>query len=197
MSRNCKEIPEARTQTLAMSTLRCEVEKALRRMKWRNAAGSDGVVVEMVEASGNFAITKLTDLANKIYSTGNIPERMKEPEFIVIPKKEGATECDKHRRISIISQMVKMILKVIDNRLKSKVEEHVDGAQFGIRKDKGAGNAIFVLRTIIERVIEKQKDFFMCFVDFEKAFDRVRHEVLVERLRGLGMEVADINNEFV
>ena len=65
--------------------LRCEVEKALRRMKWRNAEGNDGVVVEMVEAAGNFAIVKLTDLANKIYNTGSIPEKMKESEFIVIP----------------------------------------------------------------------------------------------------------------
>jgi len=107
-------------------------------------------------------------LANKMYSTGNIPERMEESELIVIPKKEGATECGKHRTISIMSQMAKVILKVIDNRLKSKVEEHVDVAQFSFRKDKGNGDAIFVLRTIIERAIVKQKDLFMCFVDFEK-----------------------------
>ena len=53
------------------------------------------MVVEMEEA-GNSATAKLTDLANKIYSTSNIPERMKESEFIVIPKKEGATECGNH-----------------------------------------------------------------------------------------------------
>ena len=72
--------------------LRCEMEKALRRMKWRKAEGNDGVVFEMVETAENFAITKLTDFANKICSTGNIPEKMEESEFIVIPKKEGATE---------------------------------------------------------------------------------------------------------
>ena len=49
--------------------LRCEVEKALRRMKWRKAERRDGVVVEMVEAAGNLAIVKLTDLENKKYIT--------------------------------------------------------------------------------------------------------------------------------
>ena len=43
-----------------------------------------------------------------------------------------------------------------------------------------------------ERAIEKQKDLFMCFVDFEKAFDTVRHEILVEKLRRLNVEDADI-----
>ena len=80
----------------------------------------------------------------------------------------------------------------MDNRLKGTVEEHVDKAQFGFRKGKGTGNAISVLRAIIEKAIEKQKDLYMCFVDLEKAFDMVRHVVKVERLRGLGVDVADL-----
>ena len=72
----------------------------------------------------------------------------------------------------------------------NEVEEHVDEAQFGLRQDKGISNTSFILRTIIERAIEKQKELFMCFVDFEKAFDMVRHEVLMERLRSLRIEVA-------
>ena len=67
-----------------------------------------------------------------------------------------------------MSQIAKIVLRVIDGRLRRKVEETVDRAQFGFRKGKGTPNAIFVLRTIIERAIEKQKDLFMCFVDLEK-----------------------------
>ena len=33
---------------------------------------------------------------------------------------------------------------------------------------------------------------FMCFVDFEKLFHTVRHEVSVERLRTLGLNLADV-----
>ena len=32
----------------------------------------------------------------------------------------------------------------------------------------------------------------MCFVDFEKAFDRVRHELLIDRLRRIGADEADV-----
>ena len=46
---------------------RWEVEKAVRGMKWRKAEGSDGVVVEMVEIAGEFAIEKIAELANQIY----------------------------------------------------------------------------------------------------------------------------------
>ena len=172
--------------------LKVEVEKAVRSMKWRKAEGSDGVVVEMVEAAGDFAISKITNLANTIYSTGEVPENMKESEFLVIPKKNGAVECGKHRTISIMSQVAKIVLKVLDERLKRKVEEGVDKVQFGFRKGLGTRNATFMLRTVMERAIEKQKDVFMCFIDFEKAFDTVRHEVMIERLRILGVDAADL-----
>ena len=39
----------------------------------------------------------------------------------------------------------------------------------------------------MERAVEKQKDLFMCFVDFENAFDRVKHGLIVERLRELDL----------
>ena len=40
--------------------------------------------------------------------------------------------------------------------------------------------------------MEKQKDIFMCFVDFEKAFDRVKHGLMAVRLRELGIDLADL-----
>ena len=66
-------------------------------------------MVEMVEAAGEFGIEKITELANPIYSTGQVLEVMKESEFIVIPKKYGALECIKHRTIGITSQMGKIV----------------------------------------------------------------------------------------
>ena len=81
------ERPDFGEATPGPYILKREVEKALGRMKWRKAEGNDGVVAEMVEAAGEFAIEKVTELANKIYRTGIIPKRMEESEFIVLPKK--------------------------------------------------------------------------------------------------------------
>ena len=66
--------------------LRRGAGKTVERMKWRKAEWSDGVVVEMVEAAREFAIDKITELANKLYCTGIISKRMEESEFIVLLK---------------------------------------------------------------------------------------------------------------
>ena len=104
-------------------------------------------IVEMIEAVGAFAIDKLTDIANQIYTVGTLPQAFKESELIVIPEKEGAVDCSKHRKISIMSQKGKIVLKVLDESLKAKVNEHVDEEQYGFRNEKGTKNVIFILRT--------------------------------------------------
>ena len=62
--------------------LRSKVELAVKKMRWRKVEGSDGVVVEMVEAAGEFTMAKIVELSNKFYRTGKIPERMRESQFI-------------------------------------------------------------------------------------------------------------------
>ena len=114
--------------------MKSEVEFAVKKIKWRKTEGSDGVAVEMVEALGEFAIDKVTDMAKEIYGTGTLPQRMKKSEFIVIPMKVGAVDCTKHRTICIMSLVAKIIPKVIDERLKGKVRDYVDEEQYGFRK---------------------------------------------------------------
>ena len=60
--------------------------------------------------------------------------------------------------------------------------------------DRGTRNAIFVLRRLVERMIEKQKDVYVCFIDYtySKAFDTVKHEPLIELLQSLDIDPHDV-----
>ena len=168
-----------------------EVRQALKEMKREKAEGSDGVVSEMLEAAGDFGIGKLTRLANRIYDTGDIPVKMRESVLIALPKKPGAVDCEKHRTICLASQIGKVILRVIRKRMNGKIEERLDEKQYGFRKGKGTRNAIFILRMILERALEMQKDIYLCYIDFAKAFDRVKHEDMIEMLEEINIDGKD------
>ena len=86
---------------------------------------------------------------------------MKESECLVIPNKEGATDCKKHRTICITRQVANLVVMVVGQGLKLRVEEFVDEEQYRFRKCKGTRDVIQVLGTTIERSIKKQKDLFM------------------------------------
>ena len=63
---------------------------------------------------------------------------------------------------------------------------------FGFVTGKGTSNALFSVRVLIERALEVQKDVFVCFVDYEKAFDKVRHVELFKMLKEAGLDGKDL-----
>ena len=68
------------------------------------------------------------------------------------------------------------------NRMRNKILPEISEPQFEFMTDKGTRNAIFSLRTLMERAIEVQKHLYLCFIDYSKAFDKVKHSDLFEVL---------------
>ena len=172
--------------------LQSEVEIALKEMKSGKLPGNDNITTELLNACKDTSIRKLCTLSNKIYRTGEIPKQMKESVFIPLPKKGDLLECGNYRLISLMSHITKLILRVIMRRIRNKLLPEISEEQFGFKKDCGTRNAIFVLRILAERSIEMQVDIHMAFVDYEKAFDRVNHEILMQDLKQLGIDDKDL-----
>lgn len=82
-----------------------------------------------------------------------------------------------------MSQLGKVILGVVMARIKGKIDNVVSEEQHGFRKGTDAGNAMFVLRMLLERAIEMQKDVYTCIIDSEKAFVTVTLEDMIDILK--------------
>ena len=87
----------------------------------------------MYKALGDFAVEKLTLLFNKIYASGYIPEEMSKSIFITLPKKPKAVECGDYRLISLMPHVTKIFLRVILNRIKTRINLEVGDEQFRFR----------------------------------------------------------------
>ncbi|ELU04812.1 hypothetical protein CAPTEDRAFT_71521, partial [Capitella teleta] len=121
---------------------------------------------------------KLTKILNKIYDTGNIPKDLLKSVSIALLKKPGATECDHHRTISLMSHITKILLRIIMMWNRNKIKQEVAEEQCGFVESKGTRNAIYILRMLSKRAIERQNDLYLCFIDYTKEFDTINHELL-------------------
>ena len=55
--------------------------------------------------------------------------------------------------------------------------------QFGFRRGKGTRDAIGMIRIIAERTLEIDEELCICFIDWQKAFDRVNWTKLMQMLK--------------
>ena len=89
--------------------------------------------------------------------------------------------CRAYRGVKLVELAMKIVEKVIERRLRPMVK--VGEMQFGFIPRKGTIDAVLILRRLQEEYLDKEKNLFMCFVDLEKAFDRVPRKVLEWAMR--------------
>ena len=159
-------------------------------MPMRKTPRPDDITTKMPVAAGGRWVTEITNVANMMYSEGRFPEQMYTSIFIIIPKVKGTAKCEKHCTISLMSHVTKLVLRVIMNIIKGRTLSEISEVQCGFMPDRGTRNAIVVLRRLVERMIEKQKYVYVCFIDYSKA---VKHEPLIELLQSLNIEPQDVN----
>jgi hypothetical protein len=80
------------------------------------------------------------------------------------------------------------VASVIGRRSKKKIEDILGEDQFGFRKGKGTRDAIGMLRIILEGTLDIGEEIYVCFIDWQKAFDHVKWTKLMEILKKTGID---------
>ena len=70
------------------------------------------------------------------------------------------------------------MLKILQARLQQYVNHGLPHAQAGFRKGRGTRDEIANIWWNIEEAREFQKNIYLCFIDYTKAFDCVDHNKL-------------------
>ena len=80
---------------------------------------------------------------------------------------------------------------MLTSKVDYKANSYLGSDQFGFRKGRGTRQAIETVRTIGERYLEHGKDVYICFIDCEKAFNRVHWTYLFDVLKRIGVDWRD------
>ena len=183
-----EEEAEVEKDKIGPDILTSEIVRAIQDLKTGKAEGEDGIPAELLKALQGKGEHHLIKLCKDMYNTGTWPEDFLHSNIVTLQKKPNAQRCEDHRTISLISHASKILLRVINNRLTARLEEYIGWDQFGFRKRMGTREAVAIMRTISERNIEHCQDVYICFVDYEKAFDRVDWTKLMKILKDLGAD---------
>ena len=162
-----------------------EVKNALKRMKKGKAVGPDELPVEVWKCMGKMGIEFLTRLFNRLLIGEQMPEEWRRSVLIPIYKNKGDAQCcGNYKGIKLMSH-TKVWERIIEARLRVRVE--ISKQQYGFMPGKGTTDVMFVLRMLMEKYKEGQRELHCVFVDLEKTYDRVPREELWYCMRKLGI----------
>ena len=185
---NETEVPE---DDKGPELLEQEIVSAIKQLKKGKSPGVDGIPGELLRECGEKATKELVELSKQIYREGRWPEDFTQIMLIPLKKKPNAVECEDHRTISLISHAAKIMLKVLTRRIEVKAKEYISRNQFGFRQGLGTRDAVGVMKMLCERSLDFGNEVYICFVDFEKAFDRVNWVKMMDVLKAIGVEWRD------
>ena len=135
---------------------------------------------------GDVGIEWLTKLMNKLLKGEKIPDEWRKSVLIPIYKGKGdSKECGNYRGIKLMSHTMKLWERIVEARLSKEVV--ISDQQFGFMPQRSTTDAIFGLRTLMEKWREGQKELHCVFIDLERAYDRVPRDELWECMRQAGV----------
>ena len=80
------------------------------------------------------------------------------------------------------------MLKFLQARLQQYVDCELPDVQAGLRKGRGTRDQISNIRWVMEKTREFQKNVYLCYIDYAKAFDCVDHNKLWKILQEMGIQ---------
>ena len=138
--------------------LKDEVEFAVKSLKAGKSPGLDNVPAELIKNSGKNGITAIHNLCCSIWKTCKWPDDWKQQELVMLHKSGSVKECGNYRTIALISHTSKILLHIILNRLKAKIEFELAEEQAGFRQGRGTGDMLCAIQALLEKLNSKSKD---------------------------------------
>ena len=97
--------------------LECEVKWGLGSITMNKANGGDGIPVELFQTLNDDAMKVLYSICQQIWKTQQWPQDWKRSVLIPVPKKSSAKECSNYCTVALISDVSKVMLKILQARL--------------------------------------------------------------------------------
>ena len=153
------------------------------------AAGHDHINAKIFKSSYRHIFDHILHLYNACLCAGIFPDILKIAMIKPIYKSGDKKQPNNYRPISILPFMSKILEQLIHSRLIKHLTDNalIHENQFGFQKNRSTYMPLLILQEIITKSFEEGEHVLGIFLDLRKAFDTVDINILLGKLKRLGI----------
>ena len=167
-----------------------DVSDILGNLKLGKATGCDTISHNMLKATRDSVSKPLSILFNLSLNSATFPNIWKKAIVLPLYKKGDKHEVSNYRPVSLLSCVGKIFERVVFKYMYNYTVEHnlIYQYQSGFLPNHSTVYQLIEMYDSICKSLEQKQHTCMIFCDISKAFDRVWHRGLIQKLRGYGFK---------
>lgn len=148
--------------------------------------GPDGFNIDFIKKCWQIIKKDFYDLCH-LFHSGNLCLRNINNSYIsLIPKRDGAATINDYMHLSLLSCTIKLLTKLMANRLQSIILQLVHVNHYGFLKHRTIQDCVAWAYEYIFQCHKSKEHCFVLMLDFEKAFDKIEHQMILTILQAKG-----------
>ena len=153
------------------------------------SAGCDDIPGKIIKQVIEYIKLPLTHLFNSSLTTGVFPNKLKIAQVTPIYKSGNKQLFSNYRPISVLPVISKLLEKIVHDRLQNYVSSNniISPNQHGYTRMKSTTSAVLDLTDSILSSFDNSEHLVGVFLDLSKAFETVNHNILLQKLKHLGI----------
>ena len=160
-----------------------EIKNIINSLISSKASGPNSIPTKILHLLKEEISTPLKNIFNLSFRTGHHPDLLKIAKTIPIFKKGSRSLVCNYRPISLLSNLNKILEKLMFARLYKFLDKYkcIYSLQFGFRAKHSTNHALIDITENIRSALDNKKVACGIFVDLQKAFDTVNHNILLKK----------------
>ena len=165
-----------------------DISKEIKRLDIKKATQEGDIPTKVIKQFPNLFIDFLHKNINSCLTEGTFPNDFKKAVVHPIHKKECKTEKSNYIPISILPNLSKIYERLLYDQMYSYIDTFFVQYQCGFRKGYNAQHCLLVMIEKMKEVRDKNKVCAAVLTDLSKAFDCLKHDLLIEKLHAFSFD---------